>query len=68
MLKYKINNRLNTAYANSQPINELSGLILTSGRMITVPFTEQTKNDGYSDIINELFIEEKDQSDNTIIN
>lgn len=67
MLKYKINNRLNSAYANTQPINELSGVVLTSGRMITVPFTEQTKNDGYSDIINELFIEEKDQSVNAVI-
>ena len=67
MLKYKLINKLDSIYSETQIISGFLGSELVSGRSIAIPFTEQTKNDGYSDLVNQLFIEEKDQNVNPVI-
>lgn len=68
MLKYKVIKKLDWRFKNLLSIEDNEGFFgNVSGRAITIPFSEQTKDNGYEDLINKLYIEEKDNNVNVPI-
>ena len=68
MIKYKLKNNLNNSNLKKIQIEDgtLAGTSVI-GNSIAIPFYEQTKSDGYSDLIREIFLNEKDLNINEVI-
>lgn len=64
MLRYKLINKLDEKFSEALSFNAPDGVEYVSGRNISLPFSELTRDDGYSDLVNKLFVEEKDNNVN----
>jgi len=64
MITYKLTNNINNSFLKTITNNDGESVI---GRSITIPFYENTRNNGYSDLVREIYLNEKELNVNEVI-